>query len=146
MGKNFFLIKIKRIYQDNTEECAVTLKNQKYGLLTLSDFISASVDPTCKSASTKSCRNYNYLVNKKFDWWLVTACNEGSSKVFQVRRTGSVSVEDASSYGIVRPVILMNSKVLYKSGNGTLEKPYKIRQEFIIRQILFFAFNIKGII
>ena len=112
---------------DNTEECAETLKNQKYGLLTLSDYLYASVDPNCKSASTKSCKNYNYLVNKESSWWLVTANNENTSTVFQVGRNGAVTAETASNYAVVRPVILLNSKILYKKGEGTLEKPYTVR-------------------
>ena len=112
---------------DNTEECAETLKNQKYGLLTLSDYLYASVDPNCKSASTKSCKNYNYLVYKNSNWWLATANNENSSTVFQVGRNGAVTAETASNYAVVRPVILLNSKILYKKGEGTLEKPYTVR-------------------
>ncbi len=113
--------------KDNSEECAETLKNQKMGLLTLSDYLYASVDPNCKSADTKSCKNYNYLVKTKFNWWLVTANKGDSSSVYAVTRSGSISSDTASNYAIVRPVILINNKVLYKGGNGTLEKPYTVR-------------------
>lgn len=112
--------------KDNKEECAQVLKNQKMGLLTLSDYLYASIDPNCKSATSKSCQNYNYLVIKD-DWWLLTGDKANSSGVFQVSSKGFVSSSTAGSYGDVRPVIYLNSKVLYKSGNGTLEKPYKVR-------------------
>ena len=112
--------------KDNTEECKEVLKNQKYGLLTLSDFLYASVDPNCKSANTKSCKNYNYLV-KDFDWWLATANSESSSTVYKVARKGNATVENAADYASVRPVIMLNSQVLYKSGKGTEKSPYKIR-------------------
>ena len=45
----------------------------------------------------------------------------------EISSKGFVSSSTAGSYGDVRPVIYLNSKVLYKSGNGTLEKPYKVR-------------------
>ena len=112
--------------KNNTEECKEKLKDQKVGLLTLSDYLYASVDPNCKSAESKSCRNYNYLVINN-DWWLVTASTENTSYVFNVKSNGSSAVAYASSHARVRPVIHLNSNVLFKSGKGTLEKPYKVR-------------------
>ncbi len=112
--------------KDNSEECVEVLQNQKLGLLTLSDYLYASVDPNCKSASTKSCMNYNYLAITQ-DWWLATANKDDTSTVFSVDRNGVVKTETAGNYAIVRPVITLNSKVLYKSGKGTLEKPFKVR-------------------
>lgn len=111
---------------DNSEECGEVLQNQKLGLLTLSDYISASVDPKCKSIATKSCKNYNYL-SKDFDWWLVTANKADDSTVFKVDSSGIVSSDNASIYSIIRPIIYLNSKVLYKSGKGTFDKPYKVK-------------------
>lgn len=113
--------------KDNSEECVEVLQNQKYGLLTLSDYLYASVDPTCYSASSKTCQNYNYLVRKGSAWWLLTGDSSDDSKVYAVDASGAVSSQLASSYNGVRPVISLNSKVLYKSGKGTKEEPYKIK-------------------
>lgn len=112
--------------KNNTEECTKYIQNQKMGLLTLSDYLYASIDPNCKSASTKSCKNYNYLTLKE-DWWLVTANKDDTSTVFSVSRSGNVTAENASNYAIVRPVIYLNSRVLYKDGNGSKDKPYTVR-------------------
>ncbi len=112
--------------KNNTEECTQVLQNQKLGLLTLSDYMYASVDPNCRSASSKSCKNYNYLTMKE-DWWLATANKDDTSTVFSVTRSGNVNAETAANYAIVRPVIYLNSRVLYKSGDGSLEKPFKVR-------------------
>lgn len=112
--------------KNNSSECKDILQDQKLGLLTLSDYLYASVDPNCKSASTKSCKNYNYLVIKN-DWWLVTANSNDTATVFEVGSNGVVTEDFASNYALVRPVIYLNSNVMYKSGKGTLEKPYKVR-------------------
>ena len=112
--------------KDNSVECSEVLKDQKLGLLTLSDYMFASIDENCKNSTTKSCKNYNYLTIKK-DWWLVTGNKEDTSTVFQVASNGSAKAVNASNYAEVRPVIYLNEKTLYKSGNGTLEKPYKVR-------------------
>lgn len=112
--------------KSNSSECQDVFKDQKLGLLTLSDYLYASVDPNCKSASTRSCKNYNYLVIND-SWWLVTASTKDSSSVFEVGRDGEVKETDAFDYALVRPVIYLNSDIMYKSGKGTLEKPYKVR-------------------
>lgn len=111
---------------DNSIECSETLKNQKIGLLTLSDYMMASIDPNCKNAASKSCKNYNYLVTKH-SWWLGTADKDSTSKVYLVRGNGILKDEYASSYAEIRPVIYLNDDVMYKSGNGTSKKPYKIK-------------------
>ena len=112
--------------KNNAEECTQVLQNQRLGLLTLSDYMYASVDPNCKSAASKSCQNYNYLTLKE-DWWLVTANKDDTSTVFAVSRNGNVNAETAANYAIVRPVIYLNSRVLYKSGDGSFEKPFQVR-------------------
>ena len=110
----------------NTEECKQTLKDQKLGLLTLSDYLYASVDPNCKSIETKSCKNYNYLINGK-SWWLVTANSENTYGVYVIKVGGTVKSDYASNFAYVRPVVHLNSNVLFKSGKGTEDKPYKVR-------------------
>lgn len=112
--------------KDNSLECTEKLQNQKIGLLTLSDYMYASLDPNCKNSTTKSCKNYNYLAKQK-DWWLVTADSTDGSKVFQIDSNAKIISSVAGNYSGVRPIIYLNSKVLYKSGNGSFEKPYKVK-------------------
>lgn len=112
--------------KDNSEECKDVLRNQKLGLLTLSEYLYASIDPNCKTADSLSCKNYNYLA-KNYEWWLATANKENTYSVFMVGRSGAVKTQDAANYAVMRPVIFLSSGTLYKSGNGTEEKPYKIR-------------------
>ena len=47
--------------------------------------------------------------------------------VFKVDRFGQPAKDTSSTYATVRPVVYLNSRVLYKSGEGTLEKPYKVK-------------------
>ena len=110
----------------NSEECSEVLRDQKYGLLTLSDYMAASIDPNCKTATSPSCMNYNYLATAH-NWWLATANKDDNIKVYKVNESGVASLEIAISYGVIRPVVYLNSRALYKSGSGTLEDPYLIR-------------------
>ena len=102
------------------------MKTQKIGLLTLSDFLYASLDKDCTVATSKTCKNYNYLTQKK-DWWLITGDKDNDAKVFKVNRSGFAELNDASMSADVRPVIYLSGRALYKSGKGTLEKPYRVR-------------------
>lgn len=110
----------------NSEECAKKAKEQKLGLLTLSEYLYASLDSSCKSASTKSCMNYNYLATND-EWWLVTANKEDTSTVYKVDRNGVVRVETAGTYARVRPVVYLSNRVMYASGTGTKEDPYTVK-------------------
>ena len=86
----------------------------------------ASLDENCKSPNNKSCKNYNYL-SQVDDWWLVTANKDNNSTVYKVNQSGVIVAENASTYSVVRPVIYLNSTAMYKSGEGTKEKPYKLK-------------------
>ena len=118
--------KLESSSKNNSEECKQKTQNQKLGLLTLSDYLYASLDSNCKSASTKSCTNYNYLAIDQ-EWWLATASSENDYEVFKVDQWGIVTVDTAGTYAIVRPVIYLNSKVMYDSGTGTLTDPFKLK-------------------
>lgn len=122
VGKKSFTSEDK----DNVDECKEVLQDQEIGLLTLSDYIYVSLDPNCKSGSTKSCMNYNYLSASK-EWWLVTANEADNSTVFVVDNYGEVKVETAATSSCVRPVIHLNERVISKGGKGTLKNPYKIK-------------------
>lgn len=117
---------VKSTKNNNSEECSVTTKNTKLGLLTLSDYINASLDPGCKTASNKSCLNYNYLVIDS-SWWLVTANKENNYSVFMVNDMGAIEIANASQFNKVRPVINLSERALFEKGTGTLEDPYVIR-------------------
>ncbi len=111
---------------DNSIECREILENQKIGLLTLSDYIAASTDVNCNSAETPSCQNYNYLAND-YSWWLATANSENTFSAYSITETGSILVQNTNYYSAIRPVIQLKANLLYKSGDGSLNKPYKIK-------------------
>ena len=112
--------------KNNNEECRQKAQNQKLGLLTLSEYLYASLDTTCKSAGTKSCMNYNYL-SMDDEWWLATPNSENTSTVYKVDRTGIVKADIASTYSKVRPVIYLNNHTMYADGKGTKDAPYTVK-------------------
>lgn len=113
--------------KENVDECATTITNQRWGLLTLSDYMYASIDQNCLNSKTKNCKNYNYLTAVKRDWWLITADSDSTSKVYKISGRGNIESASANNTSGLRPVIVLNSKVMYKDGKGTLESPYTLR-------------------
>ncbi len=111
---------------DNSIECSEVLENQKIGLLTASDYMMGSVDSNCKTIVDYSCQNYNYLTTP-YKWWLVTAVKDNTDKAYGVSSSGVAEATTTSSYMYPRPVIMLDSNVLFKSGKGTENKPYKIK-------------------
>ena len=112
---------------DNSIECSVESNKLKVGLLTVSEFLMASLDSGCVSTTSISCQNYNYLANSNINWWLITASNSNSYSVYAVNVNGYIDEVRASSGRKIRPVIYLNSKTMYKSGDGTIDNPYLIK-------------------
>lgn len=110
----------------NNYGCSVTLNNVKIGLLTLSDYINASLDSSCKNSDSRSCQNYNYLAKKSGSWWLATANSENNTDVYMVASRGRIFTSKASRIAYIRPVIHLSKNIKYTSGNGTENKPYVI--------------------
>ena len=100
--------------------------NQKIGLLTAADYMNASIDAGCTTPSSKNCQNYNYL-STDTKWWLQTASSTNTYLTYLINENGNIEEGNASRYARLRPVIYLNTNVLYKSGNGTEEDPYILK-------------------
>lgn len=113
--------------KDNSVECATTIADTKMGLLTVADYLNASLDTNCNSTLSPACQNYNYLLLKDVSWWLVTASSANTRQVYRIDGTGVVVSTVASSMSRIRPVVTLNSSVLYSGGKGTAAHPYIIK-------------------
>lgn len=117
----------KDAYNDGSIEKATFVENQYIGLLPLYDYINASVDTNCTSATTESCRNYNYLNHFDYNWWTLTADASNSYKAYRISSDGTISSMRANSNGYARPVIHLAKDALYAGGTGTATDPYTIK-------------------
>lgn len=108
-------------------ECKNTLDNQWIGLLPLYDYINASLDRLCYNANSRSCQNYNYLVDYDENWWTVTGNTKNTYSVYRINYSGEIESVEAADNASYRYIIALNSDILYKSGAGTENDPYIIR-------------------
>ncbi len=114
------------VFKDGSLECNEVLREQNIGLLPLYDYMNASLDALCQTPNNKECQNYNYLVNDE-SWWTMTANQKSTYHVFRIYSSGKIESEYASSKKYLRYVLALNPDVLYKSGTGTKNDPYKVR-------------------
>ena len=110
----------------NSIECSKHESNQKYGLITLSDYINASIDPKCKTAKDENCQNYNYLVSN-YNWWTATAVDNTTSKVYMINQSGRIEESNCIAFATIRPVIKLNNRAMIKGGTGSESDPYILK-------------------
>ena len=68
--------------KDGKVECSEILEEQEVGLLPAYNFMLASLDENCKTTTSRSCGNNNYLTQFNEDYWLITAVKDkGSIKI-----------------------------------------------------------------
>ena len=103
------------------------LENQYIGLLPAYDYINASIDPTCKSVNTESCNNYNYLATYDNSWWLLTGVKDNTYEAYKIEGGRTLYSSKSSTKARIKPVIALIKDTLYVSGDGSKEKPYKIK-------------------
>ena len=111
----------------NGAECSDVLNNQMIGLLTVSDFINASLDSNCKKTTDRSCQNYNYLRLRDAEWWLLTSNNSNTYQAYAVRTYGYIESFNASNMKRIRPTVMLNSNAMIKSGDGSASSPYILK-------------------
>ncbi|MEE3342753.1 MAG: hypothetical protein VZS44_01535 [Bacilli bacterium] len=104
-----------------------TISNQYIGMLNLSEFMNASLDKECASASSQSCSNYNYLAESEYNYWTITGDKNTTHKVFKFIADEGTSLSNANSPTYVRPVVAIVKDAVFVSGNGSLKKPYVFR-------------------
>ena len=119
--------KISDTDKTNSVESSKKMSSQYVGLITLSDFMMASLDSNCKASNSVSCINYNYFMDYSGLLWTATADAETSFKVFRIERNSGPTLVNASSTGKLLPVVYLAKDVLYVSGDGSLENPYTFK-------------------
>ena len=110
---------------DGSIECKEKSDPLYFGTITPYEFIRASLDENCNKVYDKSCGNFNYLYNNAISKWTVTSTTENTFQSYLL--TGaSFELTKASSTKAVYPTAYISARVLYRTGTGTLEDPYKI--------------------
>lgn len=110
----------------NKNECHETIENQYISLLSIDDFMNASLDPNCVDLYSKSCRNYNYLGKNGVYTWTKDVAGDNNYQAYYMAN-GILYAEDANTYEDYNLVIYVDGDVLVKSGNGTQKSPYQVK-------------------
>ena len=102
----------------------------KIGLMYLSDYGYATDIELCQqnlyNYENTNCKNNNWLFNNNSQWSIVHISNS-QGKSFSITSSGWVSTSNATySQASIRPTIFLYKNVLFESGTGTIDNPYKI--------------------
>lgn len=107
-------------------ECSKLSEPQPIGLIQTNDFLNASLDKNCKTTTSPSCQNYNYLAKANYNWWTITASSEKTHRVYRIMRT-EINDSPASNETRIRAVLHLSDNIIYNSGTGTYDDPYIIK-------------------
>lgn len=108
----------------NLNPCSDIYSDLYIGLARADEILEASIENECKTIFNTACTNYNYFFDIDSGWTL-NAIQEKTDRVMYSSH-GTIYNKKASDYSTIRPVININSNVLYASGEGTEANPYTI--------------------
>lgn len=121
--------KVSDTTKDGSAECSI-MSTDKYmfGLITPYEYMRASLDENCKTLDSESCSNYNFLYSRKNNTWTLTAEDnkDNDFNVYYLYKYAFKSSRAALDKPFM-PTAYLNSRTLFKSGNGTSDDPYVIR-------------------
>lgn len=122
---------------NSSDICKDTYNDLYIGVVDISDVLLPSLDKNCNSIYDAECTNYNYFLT--INSGMTSNASSDKSYVVFYSNGGSVVNKNASVDNYVRPVININSNVLYSDGDGTIDNPYIIKQKhFLVFLTLFF--------
>ena len=114
--------------KDGSTECkTLSAKTYYFSTILPYEYLRISLDPNCTGLKERSCSNDNYLGRTgQSAEWLVTAVPEND---YQAYTFDGYAFEKsrAESDRNLYVVIELNDSAFYKTGDGTLENPYKIK-------------------
>ena len=108
--------------KDGSTECALKTELSPAGLLSVNEFLHASLDEKCIDATSRECGNYNYFTDIAGSYWTATASNKNTADVYYINNV--LYISKASNAYPLRLVVVVNGLVNYKSGSGTTQDPY----------------------
>ena len=106
---------------------AATINNQYIGMISIKEFMNASLDKDCVSAASYSCANYNYLNTEDYNYWTITGDKNTTFNVYKYISEEGTVLSKGSDQAYARPVVTIVKDAVYVSGNGSLKKPYTFR-------------------
>lgn len=109
---------------DISKECSIT-RDEKVGLLVISDYTRASLDRECTRYDVPSCINRNYFSRSDIDTWLLNAVSDNNYEVYYM--SGNIGVARASMNRKVYPVIYLSNDTMVLDGDGTYKNIYKVK-------------------
>ena len=109
----------------DAQECSETLDNEELGLLQLNEYVLPSIDENCTKASDKSCINYNYMKSYQQSFWSITPYADDTYQVYRI--ANAVYLAKAKSTGSVLFTLSLSDKAQLKSGDGSSENPYIVK-------------------
>ena len=95
-------------------------------IISIPEYMKASLDSNCKTPGSKECMNYNYLTTKT-EYLTLTGNADNSYQIYVIRNSGAIKADEANGYSDIYPVVRIPDSVMYVSGEGTKTKPYVIR-------------------
>lgn len=103
------------------------IENQFIGLITIRDYMNASLDSNCTATTNPSCINYNFIVDYDYNFYSMTGDKDTSYNVYQIDNSTGAYMTKASASSYIRPVVSIVKDAIYVSGDGTSKNPYKFK-------------------
>ena len=119
--------------QDQISDEKGTTSYEKVALPTLSEYIRACSNTSCKTFSAydnnySTCKNSDWMVDSSDSWWTLSPNSSNSIYVFFVNYNGAVgSINASTTNHAVRPTVTLSSEVQITGGDGSQSDPYTIK-------------------
>lgn len=115
----------KRDYEGVKTSENVTIMNSYISLLSISDYMHASIEQECSKSFLSSRCSSNWLNISKQYWFSNGKINTEATWITSI--LGTVISDNTFNYYYIKPVLTLNSDIIFDSGEGTQTNPYVIK-------------------
>lgn len=109
------------------KECSKIKEEEHVGLMNISDYLYATLDPNCTNPYQAQCTNRNYLVSTAYiSTWTMNTVLENNYQVYKFI-SGNIVTSSAADSHYINPVVYLSSDTIISGGNGTNQTPYIVK-------------------
>lgn len=106
------------------DSCSKTIENAYASIISVNDYVNASLDTSCTTANNKTCQNYNFL-NKTS--WTISGYSNDTINAYYIHSSNGLSLAKTYFSKSIYPVITLKNNIILVSGTGTKTDPYIVK-------------------
>ena len=112
------------INSTTVDSCSAILDNVYASVITVNDYVNASLDTSCNMSNSITCQNYNFLNRTS---WTSNGYINDTVSAYYIDDSKGLQLAKTYTRKAIYPIISLKNNIIFVSGTGTKTDPYIVK-------------------